>query len=753
MYCREDCSCFGLSQVNGKAGPWLNLFLCLSLFVSTASAATAVNGRLVFGGDAVYPPFEWKEGGRSVGFNIDLARTLTESEGVETNYQLGQWSSTIAALQQGDIDVVAMFVSDVRDKEFLFTSPFHYVTHVAYAREGATAVYDLSGLSGEFVAIENQSYAQQQFEEVQSGASLVLTAGTLDALRAVVEGKAAYAVLAAPTADNLIEAYGLPLQRKSPPFWPRGYAFAVRRDRPELRNWLQENLEAVIANGGYLAVYHKWEDELHPQKQDSGARTIVVAWVITALLAVVALVAVFSWSLQRKVRARTSDLNLARQRAEQAESHALYLADYEPTTHLPRQHLFQALADEFLTKVRRSKRQKPEVMLFKLVDMNELISTFGNAVVEDFVREFAKQLRSRVMGCHSYFGRGVFAACSDAEAFAQFVRFIESQDSDRNNYPNIVMGSATFSEAGETSAELISHAELALAIAQSEQQRLVAYHPAMEPDPLDLEIVSVFRANRLDGLYAVFQPQVDLRTNAVIGAEALVRWEHPVHGNIAPAKFIPLVEKAGAIAGITALMVNEAARVGSRLRSMGCPVPISVNVAVQDLLCANLPDVIAEALERHGGRPGDIKIELTETSFTDDLHRIKQRLEQLDRMGVNISIDDFGTGYSTLAYLSILPITELKIDRTFVHDIASNGTNHAIVRSTILMAKELRLKTMAEGAENMATVDLLAADGCDGVQGFAISRPLSETQFLQFLEEQRRLRAAKILLSRINSDN
>jgi EAL domain-containing protein (putative c-di-GMP-specific phosphodiesterase class I) len=248
-----------------------------------------------------------------------------------------------------------------------------------------------------------------------------------------------------------------------------------------------------------------------------------------------------------------------------------------------------------------------------------------------------------------------------------------------------------------------------------------------------LDIISLFIDGNVQGLYPVFQPQLDLRTGKILSAEVLVRWQHPRLGMVPPNVFIPLLENSGLIEQITAQMIDEAVRVAVLLRKRDLPCCISVNVAAYDLVETNLADIISQALVRYQGLPSDIKLELTETSVAAEPQRVKKVLADLSEQGIYASVDDFGTGYSSLSYLSLFPIRELKIDRSFVGDMLDNPRNHSIVRSTILMARELGLVTVAEGVEDDQTLQLLKKNGCDIAQGYVISRPLPEAEFIDYM--------------------
>lgn len=721
------------------AGIW-GLVLLVLAYLGTASANASVvipdsPERVVFGGDAAYPPFEWLENGSPQGYNVDLAKTIARITGTRIEYRLDTWPNTVHALESGDVDIAPMLLSPEREEQFLFTTPFHYVIHAIYALDDMEPIYTARDLAQKRVAVEDRSYAAQQLKVENIGALVVTTSNTLEALITVEQGGADYAILAAPIADRLIQSRGLTLKRLGPPFWSRGYAFAVRKDRPELLNWAQSGMDIAIATGRYQEVYEQWQDRLNPIVDNTRSLRLA-AFGLLGLLVLVAIIAIWSWSLRLKVRARTDDLRGALKRARAAELQARYLADYDIDTKLPKPHYFADLVDESLKSQSDKNALNKELLIIQLVELDEVVGTFGQVYSETLIRQFADGLSRISGGICGYFGRAVFVVFVNKTARGELFESIYAQRDPEAYYFHLVGGSAYYPQHGNDSVSLIRHAETALAHSFSNRQRWTLYDPSMEPKPFDLEIVSTFRDNKdLTGLYSVFQPQMDLTTGAVVAAEALVRWDHPKFGAIGPEKFVPLIEKAGYISRITAMMIDEAVGLASRLRHSHRPITISVNVAVADLIGTNLKNIIVECLHRHDGQATDLKLELTETSFASDSGTIKEVLDELSELGIRISIDDFGTGYSSLSYLSIFPVQELKIDRTFISDMVENERNCSIVRSTILLANQLGLLAVAEGAEREETVAMLKKYGCDRVQGYVFSKPLREAEFIAFVAD------------------
>ena len=227
-----------------------------------------------------------------------------------------------------------------------------------------------------------------------------------------------------------------------------------------------------------------------------------------------------------------------------------------------------------------------------------------------------------------------------------------------------------------------------------------------------------------------FQPQVDLALGRVTGVEALIRWQHPVRGLLGPGAFLPSVERSSLMRRITGFALREALAQAQGWREAGLDLEVSVNLSVLNLLDLSIAHDVAEQLGAHGVPPERLRLEITEDSLMTDPGRAAGVLAGLRTMGIGLSIDDFGTGYSSLSYLQRLPVSELKIDRCFVRDVARNPSDAAIVRATIDMARTLGLRTVAEGVEDEAGLATLRELGCDMVQGFHLGRPMPAADLL-----------------------
>ena len=288
------------------------------------------------------------------------------------------------------------------------------------------------------------------------------------------------------------------------------------------------------------------------------------------------------------------------------------------------------------------------------------------------------------------------------------------------------IGIALFPENGDDADTLLRRADVAMYVAKQARGGYALYAPDQDQSSSQrLSLVGALRrAIADDELTLHYQPKVDCRTGAVAGVEALVRWQHPQYGLMAPDQFIPLAEQTGLIRPLTRWVMNAAVSQTRKWHDQGLLLSVAVNLSAHDLQDAELAVWVRQLLARWNVGAEWLKLELTESALMADPTQALQVLTELCDLGVRIAIDDFGTGYSSLGYLKRLPAHEIKIDRSFVADMAAQERDHAIVRSTIDLGHNLGLSAVAEGVEDKRTLELLIRLGCDLAQGFYLSRPL-----------------------------
>jgi diguanylate cyclase (GGDEF)-like protein len=242
------------------------------------------------------------------------------------------------------------------------------------------------------------------------------------------------------------------------------------------------------------------------------------------------------------------------------------------------------------------------------------------------------------------------------------------------------------------------------------------------------------KAIEREELRLYYQPKIDVCRGCIVGAEALVRWLHPQMGLVSPAQFIPLAEQSGLIKPIGDWVLATACRHSRQWQNAGHPpVPVAVNLSGVNFRDSCLPELVGRVLRESGIRPGQLELEVTESVLMHEVEELTQLLRYLKEIGVRLAIDDFGTGYSSLSYLKRFPLDTLKIDRSFVRDIATSPGDKAITSAIVALARNLGVEVVAEGVETRAQADVLQALGCNVVQGFLYCRPIPEPEFVSLL--------------------
>jgi diguanylate cyclase (GGDEF)-like protein len=298
------------------------------------------------------------------------------------------------------------------------------------------------------------------------------------------------------------------------------------------------------------------------------------------------------------------------------------------------------------------------------------------------------------------------------------------------------LGVARFPHDGADSATLLRCADIAMYAAKDAQVDYKLYDAEQnESSVRRLSVLSDIRRALIEGEIVVhYQPIVDLSARRVVAAEALVRWQHPVHGLIPPGAFVETVEQTGLIEPLTRHVLESAIGQCASWRRAGRELSVAVNLSVRNLLDNELPGQIAELLSAHQVPAEALQLEITESMIMSDPARALETVSRLSALGLRLSVDDFGTGYSSLANLRKMPISELKIDRSFVSPMLRDESDLIIVRSTINLGHDLGLSVIAEGVEDAATLEHLRSLGCDLVQGYHVSRPMAAPDFESWLD-------------------
>lgn len=433
-----------------------------------------------------------------------------------------------------------------------------------------------------------------------------------------------------------------------------------------------------------------------------------------------------------------------RSQRRKAEDAAHRLAYFDPLTGLPNRTYLSERWEQAVKKA--TETRAPAALLFVNIEhFSEIQDGLGVRQADQVLRKIASRLHSAA-GNHfiarlegDRFGVVLEGAGSEgAQALAS--RIQESmaapiEQADIAIDVRVYMGSAVFPHHGVDPDALLLRSDIASRSARSRGIPHATYSGETDQEsPRRLALIAELRrAVQTDQLVLYFQPKIDLQSGAVSGAEALVRWLHPVRGLVPPNEFIPLAEHTGLIRPLTEWVLGAGAKQIADWAGATRPLPIAINVSPRNLRDPDLFEKVVALLARFKIDPGLLQIEITETTLMEDPARSHEVLSRLRNLGMRIFIDDFGTGYSSLSYIATLPLYALKIDRSFIVRMRDKEEHMAIVSAAISLAHSLGLRVVAEGAETAEQVQDLRGLGCDEVQGYFFSKPLPARDFAEWL--------------------
>ncbi|MDA3869231.1 MAG: EAL domain-containing protein [Gammaproteobacteria bacterium] len=433
--------------------------------------------------------------------------------------------------------------------------------------------------------------------------------------------------------------------------------------------------------------------------------------------------------------------------AIQTETHALeHQALHDPLTDMPNRKLFNNQLQQLISTSINGDN-KFVVILSDLDRFKEINDTLGHHIGDVVLQKVAERL-SETLRSNDMVARlggdefGILLANTNLEQATITVKkvlnaFEHAFDIEGHELDiALSMGLVEYPLHGNDVNILLQRADVAMYSAKSKHAGFNVYEPSEDGHAVSrLALASELRqAIANEKLQLFYQPKIDLSTGQIYGAEALLRWEHPERGFISPDDFIPLAEHTGLIQPITCFVIDSAARQCAAWNDLGHKLMISVNVSMNCIHDARLPAKLNEVILSNKIAPDQITLELTENIFIKDPIRSKKILNNISQMGVGISIDDFGTGYSSMAYLKQLPVSEIKIDRSFVMEMLEDENDEVIVHATIDLAHNLGISVIAEGVENLETAKRLKELNCDAAQGFYLGRPMEVEDFVEYLE-------------------
>jgi len=435
----------------------------------------------------------------------------------------------------------------------------------------------------------------------------------------------------------------------------------------------------------------------------------------------------------------TSNFNQMVEAVKEREGHILFQSCHDAETGLANRNQFEK---ELLTGVEKG---VPFVLaVVEVQQIAELRSVLNHSHVNELLLGIAKRIETIV---------GVSVARVSTDSFCFTIEDVVGADvvpslivnafltpfdvADITIDASVKIGLTKYPDDSADPVKLMQYVNSALDAARSTPKGIAAYVPdSGEAFKKRLSMMSDLRvALRAGEVKFAYQPKFDLCSKKITSVEALVRWNSEVRGFVAPDEFIPFAEKTGDIRHVTEWGLKEAASQCAEWKKRGLDLTIAINLSTSDLMNQNLPGQVLALMNKYSLSATNLKLEVTESAIMHDMSRALDVLNMLSAMGLELSIDDYGTGYSSLSYLKKLPVNELKIDKSFVLNLAKSEEDRILVRSTIELGHNLGLKITAEGVEDLESVNMLREYGCDTLQGYFISRPLPASELETFIHE------------------
>jgi diguanylate cyclase (GGDEF)-like protein len=436
------------------------------------------------------------------------------------------------------------------------------------------------------------------------------------------------------------------------------------------------------------------------------------------------------------------------------------LAYMDRLTGLPNRALFNDRLQQAIAAAMRTNRPLA-VMMMDLDRFKYVNDTLGHPIGDMLLCEVAKRLRATLQRQTDTVARlggdefAVLLPTDDLNAArllaTRMLRSLEQPIMIEGQLVDVgaSIGIVTFPDNGTDMNVLLRRADIAMYVAKRSNLGFALYDERHDQNSAErLSLMSELRqAVEHDQLTLYYQPKVDLATHRVKYVEALVRWDHPTRGFVAPDQFIPFAEQTGYIKTISRWVADKAIAQCAAWRAQGMDIEVSVNVSARELIQSSLPETFQALLDKHKVLPEWIWIEITESAIMDDPNHAIETLDRLHALGIRLSIDDFGTGYSSLSYLKRMPVDEIKIDKSFVMGMTNHKDDETIVRSTIDLGHNMGLKVVAEGVETEEMMLRLKALRCDLAQGFHLSRPLPPAKLEVWLNGWKAQNAATPLVA------
>ncbi len=669
---------------------------------------------------------------------------MANREAWTLNYVACEWEQCLKELQKGNLDLMPdVAYSEQRAQRFLLGSEVVLSSwSVIYVQEAGN-IPSLQELDGKGVAVVKGSIQYRVLKEELHKLGVKPNFHEVDAFsevfRLVSIGRVDAGLVNTYYGRRHAGVFGL--RPTSILLNPSLLVFAAAPGRQALLDTLDAYIRDWKADK-HSVYYRAMERWFMPLEEKEG----VPGWVRWALaLAVVVGLVLFSLVLLFRALVRRKTLEL-----EEKSRNLEHLANHDLLTGLPNRKLFFDRLKQSLRRVSRS-GELLAVLYIDLDQFKQINDSFGHAVGDEVLKEVSRRLRSAVreQDIIARLGGDEFAVVMETLKEPESTMHCVKRLQETLREPlavhqfqfilTISIGISLYPQDGHDAHTLLRNADTAMFKAKEAGRGTFQYYveemtrTAIERTRMEADMRRALRDSQFEVCY---QPQISLRTGRVVGFEALARWHHPQHGLIPPGQFIPMAEDTGLILALGEWVLHTACRQIALWRKEGLePGLISVNISARQLRGYGLLDVVRKAVRETGCQTGWLELELTESFIMSHTKQAISVMTELRELGVSLAVDDFGTGYSSLAYLKQLPLSKLKIDRSFIKGIPGDEDDVAIVRAVIALGKTLNLKVIAEGVETREQEELLRQEQCDEAQGYYYARALGADEAREFLQE------------------
>ncbi len=710
--------------------------------------------------DPNWKPYEWIDhSGKYRGMGADYFKLITEKLPIQTQlYKTKNWAETIAAIKGGKCDLLPMAgITQARKKFLNFTSSYYYAPYVVATTVDKSFIEDFREKRDKKYAVIKSSAVLDDLKRLYGHVNTVEVATIAEGLNLVQRGKVFGFINTAKAISLYIQEHNLK-NVKIDAKLPIGYniAIATAKDEPMLRDIFQSLINVVDAKA-LDAVKTRWESMILDQRKDYSFFYKVILFVSLLLLIVLYRAYVLKRAkveLEERVHHKTLELHKLNKELESkvnARTEELkHLAYYDALTDLPNRVLFE---DRLRIAIEKSKRSGNLVVLF-FIDLDrfkEINDSFGHKAGDEVLHSVTVKLLAHVRSEDTLarLGGDEFTllienvkTVEECTLIAQKMLSISQepiQIGSHTIYASLSIGIALAPQDANNAEDLLKNADAAMYKAKENGRNNFAfYSPRMSEKAYEKVVLKtkLMEAIKKENFEVYYQPQIDTIANKVVGLEALVRWKAEDGSVIMPDDFIPLAEESGLIVELDKIIFAQAVSQFSKWSEDGiAPERISINLAAKEFTNKNFSTFLSKELEACEMGENCLELEITESDIMRNPEEAIAKLENMKKLGIQISIDDFGTGYSSLAYLKRLPIDKLKIDKSFVQDIPDDEEDCAIVKAVIALGKTLGLTLIAEGVETKEQEEFLIQNGCTLIQGYYHSKPMSAKATEKFLRE------------------